>query len=96
MLPGLHPGDGVIAVRTRRARTGQVRVFEHPDRSDFWLVKRVGRVSGERFEAVSDNQAVASVDSRSFGPVAVAGTYRVVARVPARWLTRGHGSSDSR
>ncbi len=82
MLPALRPGDGLIAVRTERIRRGEVRVFEHPDRPGFWLVKRVGHIRGGRFEAVSDHPDAGAVDSRRFGDVPIAGTYRVVVRVP--------------
>ena len=40
MLPALAPGDGLLAIRVRRIRRGEIRVFEHPDRPGFWLVKR--------------------------------------------------------
>ncbi|AQA06313.1 S26 family signal peptidase [Mycobacterium sp. MS1601] len=83
MQPSLAPGDGVLALRGGAARTGQVRVFPDPRVPSRWLVKRVGTVygSGRRaaFEAVSDNaRAPGVVDSRQFGPVEVAGSYRVV------------------
>lgn len=83
MLPSLHPGDGLIALRSGRVRRGQIRVFEHPDRPGFWLVKRVDHVRGDRFEALSDNEA-AAVDSRAFGDVPIDGSYRLLLRVPAR------------
>ena len=86
MLPTLQPGDGLIAVRSNRLRRGQLRVFEHPLRAGFWLVKRVGDVELDQFEARSDNPTPGAVDSRSFGPVPVAGSYRVLMRVPARLL----------
>jgi hypothetical protein len=82
MLPTLRPSDGVVAIRSRRARRGQLRVFEHPERTGFWLIKRVGEIRGDRFEAVSDNAAAGAVDSRRFGAVPIAGSYRVVLRVP--------------
>lgn len=84
MLPRLAPGDGLIGVRTNRIRRGEIRVFEHPDRPGFWLVKRVGHVRGERFEALSHNPAARAVDSRHFGDVPIAGSYRMVLRVPRR------------
>ena len=88
MLPTLKPGDGLLGVRTRRIRRGQVRVFEHPERPGFWLVKRVGDVRGEHFEAVSDNPDAGAVDSRRFGDVPIAGSYRLVVRFPAALITR--------
>ena len=84
MLPSFRPGDGLVGVRSRRIRRGDVRVFEHPDRPGFWLVKRVGHVRGDRFEAVSDNAAPDVIDSRRFGDVPIDGSYRVVLRVPVR------------
>ncbi len=82
MLPMLRPGDGLVAVRSSRLRRGQIRCFEHPDRSDFWLVKRVGDIRGDRFEALSDNPTADAVDSRRFGLVAVHDTFLMVLKVP--------------
>ena len=83
MEPSLHAGDGVLAVRSSRARRGEIRVFEHPHRPGFWLVKRVDHVRGDRFEAVSDNPDAGAIDSRVFGDVPIAGSYRVVFTVRA-------------
>ena len=84
MLPTLRPGDGLIGLRRRRIRRGDLRVFEHPGRAGFWLVKRVGHIRGDRFEAVSDNPAAGAVDSRVFGDVPIDGSYHVACRVPGR------------
>jgi hypothetical protein len=76
MRPALAPGDGLLAWRR-----GQIRVVPDPTRPSRWLVKRVGEVvpGGTAFEARSDNPAAPGVvDSRHFGPVPVAGSYRVV------------------
>lgn len=83
MRPTLHPGDGLLALRCGRLRTGQLRVFPDPSRSSRYLVKRVGRVrrdaGGLMFEAVSDNaDAPGVMDSRTFGWVAADRSYRVV------------------
>lgn len=88
MRPALRPGDGLLAVRGGRPATGQVRVFPDPTAPSRWLVKRVGAVLGAgrsaTFEACSDNPgAPGVVDSRRFGPVPAAGSYRVV------WTVRG-------
>jgi hypothetical protein len=88
MRPALHPGDGLIAVRSRRLRRGQIRCFEHPARPGFWLVKRVGDIDGTAFEARSDHDGPGIVDSRQFGAIEAADTYRVVCKVPQRLL--GH------
>jgi len=86
MLPTLSPGDGLIAVRSARLRRGQIRCFEHPHRPGFWLVKRVGHVHGDRFEACSDHDTPGATDSRRFGFVPCAGSYRLLVRVPRRLL----------
>lgn len=82
MLPALRPGDGLVGVRSHRVRRGELRCFEHPQRPGFWLVKRVGHVRGDHFEAVSDNPSAGAVDSRRLGDVPVGGSYRVVLRIP--------------
>jgi hypothetical protein len=83
MRPTLTPGDGLLGLRGGTARPGQLRVFADPTMPSRWLVKRVGSVHGAgrdaTFEARSDNAAAPGVvDSRQFGPVPVAGSYRVV------------------
>ncbi len=83
MRPTLHPGDGLLAGRCGRLRTGQLRVFPDPSRSSRYLVKRVGEVrreaGGVMFEALSDNaDAPGVVDSRTFGWVPANGSYRVL------------------
>ena len=82
MQPTLRPGDGIVGVRSIRVRRGQIRCFEHPDRPGFWLVKRVGDIRGDTFEAISDNPAAGAVDSRQFGFVPIRGSYRMLVRVP--------------
>lgn len=83
MRPTLEPGDGLVAVRGGTPKTGQLRVFPDPTRRSRYLVKRVGGVrddgAGVQFEALSDNAAAAGVtDSRTFGWVPAADSYRVV------------------
>ena len=63
-------------------------MFEHPERHGFWLVKRVGAVRGDRFEALSDHDSPLTVDSHAFGDVPIAGSYRMVLRIPGRRLAR--------
>jgi len=87
MLPTLQPGDGLLALRGGRPRDGELRVFPDPRSSSRYLVKRVGAVrqsaSGTVFEALSDNAgAPGATDSRGFGWVPAAESYRVV------WKTR--------
>jgi hypothetical protein len=86
MEPTLVDGQGLIGVQWGRPAVGQLRTFEHPDRAGFWLVKRVTAVSGDSMIVESDNPHVGAVDSNQFGPVNVAGSYRVVVRVPQRWM----------
>jgi hypothetical protein len=87
MEPTLVDGQGLIAVPSRSARSGQLRCFEHPHRPGFWLVKRVADVHDDATMTVlSDNLAATLADSRTFGPVPVGGSYRVVLRVPKRFV----------
>jgi hypothetical protein len=92
MEPTLIAGQGLVACPSRRARPGQLRCVEHPEREGFWLVKRVEEVhddttTGEPMMTVmSDNRSATRADSRSFGPVRVAGSYRVVLKVPRRFM----------
>jgi len=78
MIPTLHPGQEVVAVNTRRAEPGNLVVFEHPDRGDFWLIKRLSRNDGW---VVSDNAAVSDSDSRTLGPIPVDRLWPVVDRL---------------
>lgn len=89
MRPTLNPGDGLLAVRGGTPRPGQLRVFRDPTLPARWLVKRVGEVRGTgcgaTFEACSDNpRAHGVVDSRQFGWVQSAGSYRVLWTVKER------------
>lgn len=87
MEPTLVDGQGLIAVRWPRARVGQIRCVEFPGRPGFWLVKRVEVVHDDATMSVlSDNRESTMADSRTFGPVSVRGTYRVVIRVPRRFM----------
>lgn len=91
MEPTLVDGQGLVAVRSGRARPGQLRCLEHPLRPGFWLVKRVVSVDetpgGDALMTVSsDNRTVDAVDSRRFGPVPVDGSYRVLLRIPRRLM----------
>ena len=78
MEPTLRPGDCLIATRDRASTKGVLVVVEHPEHPGFEMVKRVGGVPGDRVEGrllgpddywlIGDN-AAASSDSRTFGPV---------------------------
>jgi hypothetical protein len=86
MEPTLVDGQGLLAVAWTRARPGQLRCLEHPSRPGFWLVKRVAAVDGDTMTVLSDNRDATLADSRSFGAVPVAGSYRVVVRIPRRLM----------
>lgn len=87
MEPALRDGDGLIAVRTGRARAGQRRLFEHPHRPGTWLVKRVDAVRPDAtMWVLSDNAEATRADSRTFGSIPIDGTYLVLLRIPARLL----------
>ena len=87
MEPTLHAGQGLIAWRSSRSRVGQLRCIEHPGRPDFWLVKRVHDMPTTSTNDVrSDNTEIDTVDSATFGPVPVDGSYRVLLAIPLRWM----------
>ena len=87
MEPTLVAGQGLVTTRFGRARAGQIRVFEHPHRPGFWLVKRVEAVDGDSMIVASDNpDAEGVVDSRSIGPIGVDGSYRLLFAVPLRFM----------
>jgi len=88
MEPTLVAGQGLIAVAAPRPRVGELRVLPHPFRPGSWLVKRVSEVSDDRrtMRVLSDNLDVEALDSRDLGALPVAGSYRVVVRVPLRWM----------
>jgi signal peptidase I len=79
MEPTLRPGDWVLGLRRRRARRGDIVVFEHPLRPGFEMVKRVAASAGEDMGRVTlgtgevwvlgDNPDAGSVDSRALGPI---------------------------
>ena len=68
MEPTLAPGDRLLVVRARRVRAGEVVAVRDPRRGDRVLVKRVAAVLDDGVVVRGDN-AEASTDSRSFGPV---------------------------
>ena len=87
MEPALTDGAGLVAIPWRWARPGQIRCLEHPRHPGFWLVKRVAEVHNDgTMTVLSDNRAATVADSRTFGTVPVDGTYRVLIRVPPRWM----------
>ena len=90
--PTLAPGDEFVATASRPAEVGEVVALPHPERRDFWLVKRLGAGPGERVDGhgplapdrawvISDNPAVAAADSSSFGPVPISSLRPMVTRL---------------
>ncbi len=79
MLPTLVPGDEFVATNSRTPSKGEIVAFPHPEREDFWLVKRMtagpGDVVGDEplhdNEAwvISDNSDATRADSRTLGPI---------------------------
>ncbi len=86
MEPALVDGQGLIGLAGSRACVGQLRALRHPHRPDLWLVKRVTAVDGNSMIVESDNQNVLTEDSNKFGPVDVSGSYRIIVRIPRRWM----------
>ena len=87
MEPTLVAGQGLLTTPLGRARRGQIRVFEHPYRPGFWLVKRVDAVDGSTMTVSSDNpEAPGVADSRSFGPVDAEGSFRLLIAIPLRLM----------
>jgi DNA-3-methyladenine glycosylase II len=84
MTPTLQPGQEVVAVDTRSPQPGNLVVFEHPQRSEFWLIKRL--VSDDGW-VMSDNPEVSRSDSRSLGHISISAMLTVVERLdPATFL----------
>ncbi len=85
MLPALAPGEEIIATDSRAPAPGDIVLFTHPDRPDFWLVKRAVEppqpIGAGEIWALSDNPEVTTADSRSFGPVSRAKTLTRVTRL---------------
>ena len=92
MRPVLAPGDEFVATRSRRALVGDMVALPHPQRDDFWLVKRLAAGPGDTVDGrgplapgeawvVSDNPAEGVADSRRFGPVPFDSLRPVVTRL---------------
>ena len=85
MSPTFNDGDGVIAIRSRRAIDGQVRVARNPKNNSMWLLKRVAAVGQDgMMNLSSDSGDLSAVDSRTFGRVQVRGSFRVFLHLPAK------------
>ena len=75
MLPALRPGEEIVVTDSRRPVPGEIVVLPHPDRDEFWLVKRMvepsASVPHDMAWVLSDNHEVTKADSRSFGPIPI-------------------------
>jgi len=75
MEPALHPGDWLLARRTRRVRRiarirpGSIVLSRHPDHPAMLIVKRAARREAGGWWLESDNPDAGAVDSRRFGVV---------------------------
>ncbi len=86
MTPRLIPGQGILTVRFRWRRRGQIRVVKHPADSSMWIVKRLShRLPDGRWHLVADNAEDGSGSER-FGPVDLADSWLVIASVPLRLM----------
>lgn len=85
MLPNLRPGDEVVAIDSRSPEVGDVVVFPHPRRDDFWLVKRMAvpprEIGDDEAWVLSDNPAPTRADSRTLGPIDRRSLWKVVERL---------------
>ena len=85
MAPALRAGDRLLVRRPGPVRVGDVVAVVDPRTADRTLVKRVAAIGPEGLTVLGDN-AGASTDSRSLGPVAPAS---VRGRVVYRYLPDG-------
>jgi len=86
MTPTLQPGQEVVAVDTRLPEPGNLVVFEHPDRTGFWLIKRLADRSGW---IVSDNEELSDTDSRTLGRLPLEGLWPVIEKLDAATFRLG-------
>lgn len=68
MRPTLEPGDRLVLARTRRVRPGDLVAVVDPREVRRIVVKRLAGVGPAGLVVLGDN-ALASTDSRVFGPV---------------------------
>lgn len=69
MRPALQPGDRLLVLRRARVDVGDVVAVADPREPTRVMVKRVAGREGGGVTVLGDN-AAASTDSRTFGPVA--------------------------
>ena len=85
MRPILAPGDEFVVTDSRPPLIGEIVVFPHPERDDFWMVKRIAEPSIPLADGLawvlSDNGAATLADSRSLGPVELSGMKPMIDRL---------------
>lgn len=74
MLPGLRPGDLLVARRDAHPKPGSIVVFPRDDGT--WLVKRLVAESDGEAWVGSDNEGVTMADSRTLGWIPTRSMYR--------------------
>lgn len=93
MRPTLIPGDEVVATDSRPAGIGEVVVFPHPGRTDFWMIKRKvdppDDIGADMAWVMSDNPVVTTADSRTLGPVPNSNLMPVVERLDTTTFLEG-------
>ena len=81
MVPTLHDGDRLLALRLGRPHRGDLVVLSDPRQPSRLVVKRVVSVHGHMLSVAGDNPEH-STDSRTYGPVPV---HSVLGRVVRRY-----------
>lgn len=100
MEPNLSAGDEFVATDSQLARRGDMVALLHPGKEDFWLVKRLVALEGDRADGshtleegqawvLSDNPGADVVDSRVFGPVPVASLHPIVTKLDSTTFAEG-------
>jgi len=93
MRPALAPGEEIVATDSRRPSVGDVVVFPHPGRENFWMVKRVAlppeKLGPDQLWVLSDNSEDTLADSRTLGSIDASNTLTRVERLDA--ITFGEG-----
>lgn len=93
MRPTLEPGDEIVATRSRKPSVGNIVVFPHPERHDFWMVKRVAEppaeLGSDHVWVLSDNSEVTKADSTTLGPIAVTHLLTMVERLDETTFKEG-------
>lgn len=95
MRPTLAPGDEVVTTDSREPGVGDLVVFLHPGRDDFWMIKRVvdppGPIAGNELWVLSENHEATLADSRSLGPIPAGSAVKVVDRLDAHTFEEACG-----